>query len=760
MAKKETKSTRAEKAALVTSKISDAKNWDDFDRKDIREKTSMFFNGEVDFKAKDNRSKYVSRDLADAHGFIMPSMMRIFLGSTRIVEFLPKREDQEDYADQVTDYINYKLRADLNIYKVLRDGFHEGLLRGNGIVKYWWDDAEEETLDEFTGQTEQAFLQISQDNEIEEVMDHTVYEDPEFQMPQLPANVTPEIIQVAAAQGDQLAVKALESMQVPMLHDFTVRRVEKCGKLCVVSIPEEDFLIGSNETELTNELGFGAHRRKVTRSDLVKEGYDKAKVDKLPVYHLNTEEDEQRNENMDSHTYVAADKSMEQVLVYECFIKLDQDEDGVAERYRVVIGENQSDYLLWEEWADDLPFVDIVPMPKPFQWRGGSMFEESYDIQRVKTTAMRGMLDNMYDQLMPRLDVEENAYSNMNELENPSFGGVLKRKQGRQPATVLQIPSIGGSVSPILAMMDEVAERRTGVSQRTAALDAETLQNQSATAVNAMTAATQAVSEEYARNIAEHGGLKQLFKGILKLIVKNGKKSEVYKLRGKWVEVDPRAWDADMDVEINTGLGTGSRERDFAMLQGVAVNQEKIIAQFGPFNEKVNVGHYLDTLQKQAEAAGLRNGETSFPSMTQDEIAEKRKQQEEAAKNKQDPEALKLQAQMQADAMKAKAKAELDMAMKDKELAQDIELEKIKMQTQRDKENAQAQADILVDKQRRDSEMLVEQQRLSYEREKDDKDRLLERDKMAQDLHIEMLKLNANIGHVPPLLPNPEQGIF
>ncbi len=461
---------------------------------------------------------------------------------------------------------------------------------------------------------------------------------------------------------------------------------------------------------------------------------------------------------MDSHAYVAADKSMEQVLIYECFIKLDQDDDGIAERYRVVIGENQSDYLLWEEWADDLPFVDIVPMPKPFQWRGGSLFDETYDVQRVKTTAVRGMLDNMYDQLMPRLDVEENAYSNMNELKNPTFGGVLLRKQGRKPATILQVPSIGGNVSPILSMMDEVAERRTGVSQRTAALDAETLQNQSATAVNAMTAATQAVSEEYARNIAEHGGLKQLFKGVLKLIIKNGKKGEVYKLRGKWIEVDPRAWDADMDVEINTGLGTGSRERDFAMLQGVAANQEKLAMQFGPFNEKVNVGHLIDTYQKQAEAAGLRNGELYYPTMTQDEVSQMRQQQAEAAKNKPNPEMMKLQAQAQADAMKAKAKAEIDMAIKDKELAQDIELEKIKAQTQRDKENAQAQADVIVDNQRRESEMLIEQQKINYQRQKDEKLFQLERDKLAQELHIEMMKLNAGVPSIP--LPPPTKGPF
>lgn len=742
MAKKETKAKKAEDAALIQSKISDAKNWDDLDRKKIREKTTLFFEGGVDLKDREGRSTYVSRDLADAHGFILPSMMRIFLGSTRIVEFLPKKPEHEEYSDQVTDYINYKLKAELDIYSVLRDGMYEGLLRGNGIIKYWWDETEEKTLEDFTGQTEQAFKQISNDPEIEYVEDVEAYEDPEFQMPQLPEGVTPETLVLAAQKGDQAAVNMLKAMQVPTLYDFTVCRVEKSGKLCVESIPEEDFLIESTAIKLDNDIGFCAHKRKVTRSDLVTEGYDKSKVDKLPVYHTNVD-DEERNDNHDSHTFTAADKSMEQVIVYECYIKLDKDEDGIAERYRVVIGERQDTCLLWEEWADDLPFVDIVPMPKPFVWRGGSLFDETQDVQRIKTTSVRGILDNVYDQLNPRMDVEKDAYLNPNELKNPTFGGVLWRRQGRPPAQPVVSESIGADVQPVLSLMDEIAERRTGISKRTTALDADTLQNQSATAVNAMTAATQAVAEEYARNIAEHGGLKRLFKCILKLIIKNAKKGEVYKLRGEWIQVDPRAWDAEMDVEINTGLGTGSRERDFAMLQGVAANQEKIAMQFGPFNEKLNVGHILETYQKMAEAAGLRNGELYYPSMTQEEVAQMRQQQAEAAKNKPDPEMMKLQVQAQADAMKAKVKAEVDMTVKDKELAQAFRLKEMEMAAQRDKENAQAQADIIVDEKRKETEALLAAQEIEYKRARDAKANEIEMAKLETKIKIEMARLDA-----------------
>jgi hypothetical protein len=60
-----------------------------------------------------------------------------------------------------------------------------------------------------------------------------------------------------------------------------------------------------------------------------------------------------------------------------------------------------------------------------------------------------------------------------------------------------------------------------------------------------------------------------VFKQILKLIVKHQDRPRTIRLRDTWVEMDPRSWNANMDATINIGLGTGSRDRDMAMLNQI-----------------------------------------------------------------------------------------------------------------------------------------------------------------------------------------------
>ena len=198
---------------------------------------------------------------------------------------------------------------------------------------------------------------------------------------------------------------------------------------------------------------------------------------------------------------------------------------------------------------------------------------------------------------------------------------------------------------------------RTGVSRSTMALDPEALQNQTATA-SAM-AADQAHSktEEYARNIANFGGLKRFFSCCLKLITKYQDRPRTIRLRGEWVAMDPRGWDADMDVTVNVGLGTGTRDRDIAMLMGVRNAQKEYVGIFGPFNEFCNIGHISDTDRKMAEAAGLSNPDSYFPNISQEKIAEMRAQSAQK-QPPPDPRMMEMQAKLQLQQAELKADIE------------------------------------------------------------------------------------------------------
>lgn len=743
--------SEAELASALDGQINDAKSYDGTDRAEHREWALRFFEGEVDIPPMgDDRSSVVSRDVADTHGLIMPGLLRVFFASDKVAIYEPtkqvweeeivpgpdgvprriRKDVSQERADQATDLVNYIVMKECDGYRLFRDAFSDGLLLGNGIVKHWWDSTPEYATDTYSGLTEDEYKLVISDPDIEEEVEHKVYDDPDFVPPELPPEAALVAALAEAGEAPPEAVTALAvAVQAPQLHDVTVKRIRSNGRLRLAALPSEEFLIERSAKVLDETVRFCAHvQRRKTRSDLIKEGYAKDKIDALPTYNnLDDTVERQARDNLTWAADKAPDKSTEFVEIYECYVLLDFDGDGIAERRRVVIAGvgGKRSILSNEPWGDDLPFSDIVPEPRAHTWRGRGLYDEMADIQRVKSVGLRGILDNTYQQLVPQREVEIDAYENMDEVYNPSHGGVLLRRPGKQPMAPVTIPYIADKVFGVLEYMDAVGEKRTGVSQRTQALDMDALQNQSATAVNAAMAAVGAKTEEYARNIAECAGMKRIFRCVLRLITKHQDRTKTIRLRGKWVDIDPRTWTADMDVTINTGLGTGSREKDFAILGGVAAKQEMLIQQFGPFNETLNVGHLLETYRKIAESGGVKNADSFFPQLSQDDIAKFRQQAAESAKNKPDPKMLEMQAKLQME----QAKAQGDMQLRQQEAIAEMQLAQ-----------AKAAAELEAARERNMLQIAADQERFSQElqlmRERAQAEILVEREKAQA--HIQM----------------------
>src|SRR5690606_15989144 len=92
------------------------------------------------------------------------------------------------------------------------------------------------------------------------------------------------------------------------------------------------------------------------------------------------------------------DPSTELVDLYECYIKADVDGDGIAEMCRVYFAGSSSggEMLDWEVWEDEAPFHDIPCDPMPHRWQARSIFDETEDVQRIKTVMLRQANDNTY----------------------------------------------------------------------------------------------------------------------------------------------------------------------------------------------------------------------------------------------------------------------------------------------------------------------------------------------------------------------------
>jgi hypothetical protein len=664
-------------AALCAAEITAAQDNDKAEYRESRERALAYFLGDMsDTPSEDGRSRAQTSQTADVVEWIEPGLQRIFFGSDRIVEYLPVTPEDDEAAKQASDLVNYVVELDGEGKAAIKAAMHDGLVVRKGVLKAWWCVETKYKTERYSGLSDDAFTMLTADDAVT-VLEHTETIDPEYG---------------------------------PM-HDCKLRRETKQGRVKIEAVPPERLTINVGATSIA-KARFVCHRDTMTRSDLLEIGYDPERVKELPRASGVSAEDDglelARNRHLASLASETQDRSMDEIEVHECYLRVDIDGDGIAEWIRVVLagGTGEKNVMAVEEWGDPIPFVELNPMPVPHRWVGRSIADSTMDIQQIATVLLRQTLDNIYEQNHPLMGVIENHVINPEALINRRFGGVVRFKNTPDARASIfpVVPAfVADTTFNMLSYLDELLERRTGVSRSTMALDPEALQNQTAEAVRAGKDAQYSKVELIARNYAQ-GGLRDLFRILLKLIVTHQDRAQAIRLRDKWVEMDPRAWNAEMDCIVSTGLGTGSRERDLAMLMQIYQTQIGLLQMATQFGgpalalELVSPVQIYNTLAKAVEASGLRDVDQYFGRVTDEDVQGALQQQQSAP----DPETQKAQAKIQIDqavaqhqAELARAKAQADLEMQRMRNESDVaamrERASLEIQMQRDKAAAELQ---------------------------------------------------------------------
>jgi hypothetical protein len=670
--------------ALLSQEISSALTYDSTELSQKRAKALEYYRGEMnDTPAMTGRSSVVSKDVADTIGWMLPGIIRVFTASDRMAIYEAAKPNDEEFAKQATDYVNYVFLKDNPGYRIMWDSTHDSLLLGNGIVKHWWDKKEECEYTEHSGLTMEQIPILLQDSGVE-IVGHKPGE--------------PQIILAPGPTG--------EMIETPIqTYDVKVKRVLHAGRVRIECIEPEDFLLDREATQIENTR-FCAHRQDKSRSDLIEMGFDRDLVEGLPVDRFSTMQQEKISRDSDTQTFFnnVGDESMLLVELFECYVKADVDGDGIAETVRAFYAGSGStgELLDWEVWEDDVPFSDIPCEPIPHRWDARSVTDDTDDIQRVKTVLTRQFLDNTYWVNNPMNAAEENSITNPETLRSPKFGSTVWFKKGAVPPAPLPVPYIGDKALLALQHFDQVREMRTGVSRSTMALDPEALQNQTATASQNQKDSAYSQIELIARNQAELGW-RRVFRQLLKLIVKHQDRPRTIRLRDTWVEMDPRSWNANMDVTINIGLGTGSRDRDMAMLNqilNVQIAMTDRLAQGGFADQALEMVPKINmTATKLAESAGIKNPDQFYLDIKPEMLAQMKQQ---AAQPKPDPAMLKIQADTQIKQM--------ELQQRDKELAVNAQIGQQADERKAQIESVQAQADMATQDRKNANEAALKQQ--------------------------------------------------
>jgi hypothetical protein len=226
-------------------------------------------------------------------------------------------------------------------------------------------------------------------------------------------------------------------------------------------------------------------------------------------------------------------------------------------------------------------------------------------------------------------------------------------------------------------------------------LDANVLQNVSATAVATMTAQSQGKLELIARIFADTG-IKHLMKGLLHLVCKYQDKPRAMAINGKPMNIDPREWDNQYNVNINVGLGNGTGDEKVAMLQMVLAKQEQILMQYGLDNPLVNIKQYRETLAKFINASGYRD-DAQFLSEIDDQKMQE-VMQADAQQDKTPPEVKASQEIAKAEIQKAQMKAQTDAQvnqLKMQELQFKVQMEQQELALQQKQQELDSAKELL-----------------------------------------------------------------
>ena len=479
--------------SIIQRELENALGNNDGDLARQRQEALRYYDGEKFGNEVDGRSEVVMRSVLEAVEWVLPALLRIFTASDQICLIEPNQPGSEDKAKRATQYINWIFYRDNAGFMVLHDWFKDALLEKVGWVKYWWDTQEETETKSYEALTrEQYDALLGQDADVEVVKESKYTQEVDSFLqdrPQPPPPLQPPLL----PGMPPIPVPPLE------LYDCTLRITRDNGRARIEGVPPEQMRFSPRARR--GDIPFISHVVQWTYSDLLEQGYDADTLDEVPfddTMDWNTE----RRERYGKEAYTLSDErsdSAREIWVEESYIQLALGKSKTTELYKVTTA-GAGKVILTKggkpdiECVEEAPFVSICPIPRPHALVGNSLADLTMDIQLIKSTLMRQMLDNAYLSNWPRMEigddvVNENTYDDM--LTHRPGGMVRTRRLGGIQA--LAVPYTADKTFGLIEYLDQTQEVRTGVARHNQGINPDDL-NKTATGVVAPPTSSSATS--------------------------------------------------------------------------------------------------------------------------------------------------------------------------------------------------------------------------------------------------------------------------
>ena len=647
---------------VVNYLVDDAIDFVDSEISGARQLSEQYYRGLSRLKHEKGRSGVVVTKVRDTIQGIIPSIARIFTQSDQICEFWSDDEEDEAMTKDQTKFCQ-------NIYD--HYGGYECLI-----------GATVDSLKARVGFVKVSLLQ-------EEI------KTPTMTQRMLPADAT------LLAENADISVAGVEETGEELdgqpVANVSYSRIIKRSKWKLDVRPPESFFINSSATCLDDAEIFG-FRQILRKYEAVEMGLDKDDIMELPASsdsgQLSTERQTRLGYAVTDSDTTANNPMADEILVCEAWIRMDIDDDGLAEFIYVITAGDNHKIMYMEEvrYHGVAPFYASI---EPNNFFPKSMAEDLMQDQDAMTALLRSILDNAALVNSPRTVINENQV-NIADAKNNEVGAMIRAKSMGQ-IEELSTPFVAGQTLPVLQYLEKVSESRSGLTKWSQGIDPDALQSTTKAASLASIQAGDARVEMIARNIGETG-VKAMFMAILGTAIHELKQPQSIRVNEQYTEVDPSKWHDKISLNVNVGLGNGNIESKQMILQQISAMQQQLVMQFGLSNPISGYNQMRNNLKHQLYLAGIRNVNDYFPMVDPQTLQQLDQQMQQSKQDQNGQQAAmaqvqawaqvereKAQLKLQADMAKLAEQAKADMAKLMQELRIKMETEYLKDDRERDK---------------------------------------------------------------------------
>lgn len=540
------------------------------------------------------RSSIVSSDVMDTIEWMMPSLMRVFTASHDIVVIQPVGGEDVTAAEQHQALLNYQFNYKMEGFTKFYTWFKDALIYGFGVIKITWETFyekkslfyEEMTEDEFTALSVQTNISIESFDEYEDV----------------------SVIKSEDAEGNKT-----ETVETATMYRNVVAFIKKnvYSGPWIENIPVSSFYIepGARSVREANFVGHRVRRTMDYLRRMEREGIYHNVSEVIPYAEGDSEYSELAQITELEGDYAGLNKELiptpsdgrEYKWVWECWVKLDIDGDGLLEPLLVTFTD---DVLLRVEENPfdhgEPPFETLVPIVDCHRLYGISITDMVVEFQRMKTSLYRNIFDNIAFSVNNFYLVARNSGTDIGALINVKPGAVVFTEDVNQSVREMKPETMAPTIFNLFEYLDTCKENRSGITRYSQGLDSKSL-NSTATGVSAIMTASQQRIELIARLLAETG-VKYAFRKMIALNQQFITDKMVLRLFNKPLEITPDKLDGSFDLMVNVGIGAGLKELQQSQMLNL-LNILPSLAQLGLVKPK----HVHYVVSKLLESMGYKD---------------------------------------------------------------------------------------------------------------------------------------------------------